>query len=196
MLSLRQKGSALITEQEAATARLMMRVVSYAETVQLVSPSTEAGIDHQDFEAALAALASQGLVRRVPPTTSLTDLEEIAARACEAIEASPSPGVEWNLAEVLGDRLADLVGVSVSSMTRYRTGQRVTPDDVALRLHVIAQVVADLSGSYNAYGIRRWFDRPRSPLGGQTPGGVLRGAWDPEDEQVVTVRELASALTV
>lgn len=109
--------------------------------------------------------------------------------------ASAYPQGEWNLVDLLGDRLADLVGVSVSSMTRYRTGQRVTPDDVALRLHVLAQIVADLSGSYNAYGIRRWFDRPRGALNGRSPGDVLRGAWGPEDEQVVAVRELASALT-
>lgn len=106
------------------------------------------------------------------------------------------PQVEWNLVDLLGDRLADLVGVSVSSMARYRTGQRGTPDDVALRLHVLAQIVSDLSGSYNAYGIRRWFDRPRSALNGRAPGEVLHGAWDPEDEQVVAVRELAAALTV
>jgi hypothetical protein len=37
---------------------------------------------------------------------------------------------------------------------------------VAERLHWLAMVVADLAGSYNALGIRRWFERPRALLGG------------------------------
>jgi hypothetical protein len=102
---------------------------------------------------------------------------------------------EWGpLGEVLADDLAALVGVSASSLARYRTGERATPDEVAARLHVLTLIVSDLSGSYNDFGIRRWFKRSRQALGGRAPGEILSGDWDPQSEDVVAVRQLASSL--
>jgi len=68
--------------------------------------------------------------------------------------------------------LAEFVRVSQSSIHRYRAGQRVTPDQVAARLHFLALVTSDLAGSYSEIGVRRWFQRSRSALGGNavTPG--------------------------
>lgn len=178
----------------AIAGRRMMKVVSYAETVQLVPPSREPGINRDDFDAAIAALARHQLARRTVPT-SASELDEVATAALSAIEASPVPDVEWNVVTILGDALADLVGTSLSSMTRYRTKQRKTPDDVADRLHVIAQIVTDLVGSYNEYGVRRWFDRPRTLLDGRAPSDILRGQWNPEAPDVKKVQDLAARLT-
>jgi hypothetical protein len=115
--------------------------------------------------------------------------------ALAAIEASPHPRGEWGPArELLGDDLlATLVGgISASSLQRYASGARETPDEVAWRLHLLARVLSSLRGSYNAYGIRRWFERPRSQLDGATPGHRLLEADGEEEAQVVL--DLADAL--
>jgi uncharacterized protein (DUF2384 family) len=54
--------------------------------------------------------------------------------------------------------------------------------------------VADLAGSYNEFGIRRWFQRPRSELEGRSPRDVLHGPWDPDAAGPRTLRALASRL--
>jgi hypothetical protein len=116
----------------------------------------------------------------------------------EALDASPMPGGEWGPArELLGDDLlARLVGgVSQSSLRRYAGGSRATPDDIAWRLHVVARLLAALLGSYNAYGVRRWFERRRAPLGGLAPVQVLETAADEDDELLQTVIGLAEDLT-
>lgn len=184
------------SQELIVTAQRMMRVVSYAEAMQLVPPLTEPGVSVEEFESAIAALAEHGLVRRISYSSlSKNDvLEQASARAVAAIQDSPVPDVEWGIYGLLGERLADLVGVSASSMTRYRKRERTTPDDVAERLHVLAQVVTDLIGSYNAYGIRRWFDRSRSALDGLSPAEVLHGQWDPDSPEVLRVRDLAASL--
>jgi len=112
-----------------------------------------------------------------------------------AIENSPYPAGEWGPArEVIGDDLlATLVGgISPSSLRRYASGSRETPDDVAWRLHLIALIVSSLRGSYNDYGIRRWFDRPRTQLEGATPGERLLRAGNEDEAQPVIA--LADAL--
>jgi hypothetical protein len=119
-------------------------------------------------------------------------LQEVLA----AFEDSPVPQHEWvPLTSLLGDEaLARLVGTSVSSVHRYRNGSRPTPDDVAARLHTVAMIVSDLAGSYNDFGIRRWFQRRRSALGDSTAAEILAGNWSPDDEPVQEVRSLAQAL--
>jgi hypothetical protein len=112
-----------------------------------------------------------------------------------AVDASPHPEGEWAPArEILGDDLlAALVGgISPSSLRRYSAGERETPDEVAWRLHALARIVAALRGSYNAYGIRRWFQRRRPQLGERTPGQVLIDA-ESEDDARDVIR-LAEAL--
>jgi hypothetical protein len=123
---------------------------------------------------------------------------ETALRAVlEALDGSPYPEGEWGPArELLGDDLLEVLvgGISASSLRRYASGERATPDDVAWRLHVLARILAALRGSYNEYGIRWWFERPRTHLDGATPGAVLVAAKSPDDPDVGRVTELAEAL--
>jgi hypothetical protein len=113
----------------------------------------------------------------------------------DQIEMSPQPGGEWApaVATVGEDLLASLLGVSVSSVRRYAAGSRGTPQDVAERLHFVALVMADLAGSYNDFGIRRWWARPRSQLGGRAPAALL-GEFDPNGQEAADVARLAASL--
>jgi transcriptional regulator with XRE-family HTH domain len=131
---------------------------------------------------------------RVP---ARAELEGLLRMLITALEESPAPKYEWpSLGRVFEpEQLAALLGISVSSLRRYQAGERTTPDAVAARLHFLALVVGDLAGAYNEIGIRRWFDRPRSQLGGRTPASYLAGEWDPGDEGPQRVRALARALT-
>jgi hypothetical protein len=139
--------------------------------------------------AAVAALTgwTRGDPRRLQAL-----LEEVG----EALVESPVPEREWSeLVRVLGEPLlARCTGVSHSSLRRYAAGQRDTPDAVAARLHHIALVVGHLAGSYNRYGIRRWFERKRTRLNGRAPGDVLKGTWSPDDKGPREVLALSEAL--
>jgi transcriptional regulator with XRE-family HTH domain len=113
------------------------------------------------------------------------------------LEDSPVPDRE--AARLLSifepDELADLVGVSTSSLRRYARGDREPSPEVAMRLHFLALVVGDLAGAYDDLGIRAWFRRRRALLGDRVPRDLLRGEWLPEDDDPSSVRELAAALT-
>lgn len=145
-------------------------------------------------EAGIAESAARALARTAPSDTAAiaSRLREIGA----LIELSPIPDLEWpRLVGVLErERLAALLGVSLSSAHRYERGARSTPDDIAARLHFLALVVGDLAGAYNDIGIRRWFDRPRSTLDGRSPARLLAGDWQPDDPGPQRVRDLARAL--
>jgi hypothetical protein len=103
------------------------------------------------------------------------ELKENLVILLDALNQSPYPAGEWGPArELLEDELlAALVGTSTSSVRRYASNERKTPDAVAWRLHAIARILSALRGAYNAYGIRRWFTRPRSALDGRTPAQVI-----------------------
>jgi hypothetical protein len=117
-------------------------------------------------------------------------------RLLEALEASPRPEPEIKrLAAMLGyPRLAELAAVSEPSLRRYEAGERSVPDPVAQRLHFLAVLIAILRGSFNEFGIRRWFDRPRQALGGRTPVGVLAGEWSPDEPGPEAILQLAVEL--
>jgi hypothetical protein len=91
------------------------------------------------------------------------------------------PQGEWpQLVATVGESLlAEVLGISASSARRYAAQERPTPQSVAMRLHFLALLVADLAGAYNEYGIRRWFTRPRSRLDGKRPADLLRAHFDP-----------------
>lgn len=114
----------------------------------------------------------------------------------QALLDSPVPDREWGeLLRVLGEPLlARLTGVSRSSLRRYAAGRRSTPDPVAARLHHVALIVGNLAGSYNDYGIRRWFERPRARLGGRAPRDVLKGSWSPDAQRSRNVLTLSESL--
>ena len=159
--------------------------LTYPLVKKVVMRMREAGIGER-------AAANLARARETDRESIIRDLTQIDA----LLEESPFPETEWpRLLEVFDrDRLAELVGISPSSAVRYEHRERRTPDDVAARLHFLALVVSDLAGAYNAIGIRRWFDRKRSALGGRAPADLLRGDWQPEDEKAARVRGLARAL--
>lgn len=101
---------------------------------------------------------------------------------------------DWaDLHQVLGpELLAGLIGISEASMRHYVSGTRPTPDAIAIRLHFLALVVADLKGAYNDIGVRRWFQRPREQLGQCAPTQLLVEDWWPKDEGPRRVRALAA----
>lgn len=134
-------------------------------------------------------------LHRMPYTDSV-QLSALLERINEALDESPAPTYEWRtLDSVLGiNLLAELLNVSKSSIRRYLSGKRSTPDKVAARLHFLAFIVGDLSGAYNEIGVRRWFARPRKQLDGHSPAQFLTDHWLPDDENPLRVRELAHSL--
>jgi len=140
---------------------------------------------------------SAGAVLHAPSEEiSGSDVAEVLAELENILESSPAPDREWPaLGDVFGnDTLAELLDVSVASVRRYVRGERATPDRVAARLHFLAMVVADLSGAYNDFGIRRWFTRSRNTLDGRAPGDLLSDGWDPDEAGPRRVRALARSL--
>ncbi len=123
-------------------------------------------------------------------------LERILEQLNTALEESPAPQYEWNrLTEVLGlELLSQLLGISGSSVRRYKAADRSTPDDVADRPHLLSLIVGDLSGAYNEIGVRQWFARKRAQLGGRAPLDFLKGRRKPSEPGPRQVQDLARAL--
>ena len=187
------------TDQTTRSYFLALRLVSFADTLNLITRSPDGGTDLTEVSGALAAFAKIGIGRHsdsLQVDESATRLTSVLSDVLAAIEESPMPNQEWRpLTTLLGDDLVGtLVGTSTSSIQRYRHGERPTPDDIAARLHTLALIASDLAGSYNEFGIRRWFHRSRTALGGHSPADVLTGDWSPEDEPVRKVRDLARSL--
>lgn len=172
-----------------------VRLIARAEAMGLIESRAVQPLATPLLQEALRELGAAGIGRELFMTRAAVD-EESLTRLNVMVAASPHPLTEWDaISSVLGaDLTADLVGVSSSSIRRYAAGMRPTPDPVAHRLHFLAMVVADLKGSYSDYGVRRWFDRPRSAIDGLRPRDVLSDSWTPEDGDVRRVTGLASAL--
>jgi hypothetical protein len=172
-----------------------------AEAMGLVKP------EHGPFESAdlgrlLHRVREAGIAREsalrfdnVEPL-SVEEAETMLRFVIRALDASPVPRFEWPaVTRVLdAEQLAGLLNISVTSLRRYLSNERDTPDEVAARLHHIALIVGDLSGSYNEVGVRRWFGRTRTALGGKTPASMLAGDWNPDADAPQQVRELARSL--
>ena len=154
--------------------------------LQIAEAAGRAGIAQADAARVLGA-------RELDPATVRAFLEAVT----DALRESPMPATE--LVSLVGlfdlDDLARLLGASESSLRRYASGARRTPDDVAARAHFLSTVVGYLRGAYNDIGVRRWFHRPRTALGDRTPAQVLRKGWNPDSASVVRVLHLARALT-
>lgn len=192
-------SSPLIADTQGEAAHLAVRLVAITELLGLTPAGEEPGVDRAQILASLNELARLGVSRKAPSLEAHFTpkaLARLLSDVLTAVEESPMPEHEWtSMSDLLGDEmLAPLVGVSTSSLHRYRAGERATPDPVAGRLHAILLIVADLAGTYNDFGIRRWFDRPRSALGGQGPAEILSGDWSPDASSVQSVRDLARAL--
>jgi hypothetical protein len=55
-------------------------------------------------------------------------------------------------------------------------------------------MVGNLAGSYNDYGIRRWFERKRDTLKGHSAREILRGTWSPDAAGPRAVLTLSESL--
>jgi hypothetical protein len=187
-------ASRSLNPEVAATACMIM---TRAEAMGVLEAHENADYSADLLNDALAGFARAGIGRTaIEVHQRRGDLRGALEQLNDEIEASPVPETEWrSVTGILGEELtAKLCGVSRTSVRRYGDGQRRTPDDVANRLHFVALVVADLLGAYNAYGIRRWFNRPRSLLDGNTPAEVLAGSWTPDDDNPRRVASLARQL--
>jgi hypothetical protein len=125
--------------------------------------------------------------------------DELLAKVYERLEECPSPATEWQaVRDVLNDDalLAALLGIGIASVRRYAKGDRQCSDPVAVRLHWLALLIDQLEGTYNAYGIRRWFQRPRAALDGQAPQDRLKGDWDPDDADIQPLEALAQSASL
>lgn len=159
-------------------------------------------LDVRTMRQVLGHIARAGICRSFyhdlgdPAGWETSRLEKFLAQLNDALEESPAPTYEWpRLVDSFGvDHLARLLGISPSSVRRYRDHARPTPDDVAARLHFLALVVGDLAGAYNDIGIRRWFERTRTLLENRSPSELLTGEWSPNGPGPRKVRDLARSL--
>ena len=187
------------------TALRAARVLIRADAMGLLDDLDIRHLDESSFDQALKRIAGAGIGKgfraawaaRRKQNLSPEELDGFLIQLAEDLEMSAVPEHEWPaLGGVLGiSLLAKLVDVSPVSVRRYRTQARATPDAVASRLHFVASLVGDLAGAYNAFGIRRWFERPRAALDGRTPAALLSGDWSPEDPGACKVRDLARSLS-
>lgn len=180
---------------------LAARIIAFAATVNMMPSEVIRSLDLKSWQRVLTGLRKAGLAQLWPVShrADAVSSAEFAAeigRLYETIVESPVPDSEWgSIRKLLGDDLLEkLLHVSRQSIHRYASGERRTPQDVAERLHVLALIASDLSGSYNEFGIRRWFERPRAELGGRSPAALLKPDWKPGHEAARKVRSLAAEL--
>jgi hypothetical protein len=182
-------------------ARLAAEATRRAEAMGLVAPvEPRVGVESirqlaNDVRRAGIGVSPADVLNNVeqPSRRELANLLELIIAA---LDASPAPKYEWKgLSRVFAaEDLAALLHVSLSSLKRYQSGERDTPDHIAARLHFLALVVGDLAGSYNDTGIRRWFQRKRTQLDGRAPAALLAREWDPDEEGPARIRALARSL--
>jgi hypothetical protein len=196
-----RSASESIPTDAASVRALAVEAWRRAEAMGLVQ-TDERRPERPDIAALIRSVRAAGLARGAAlrfdnvDAPSVDEIEALLRIVIAALEASPVPVREW---PVLGrvfdpDQLASLLGISVSSLRRYASGERETPDEVAARVHGLALIVGDLSGAYNDVGIRRWFDRKRTALDGKAPSALLAGEWNPDDAGPQKVRDLARSL--
>jgi hypothetical protein len=171
-------------------ARFRTRVVRMG----VVAPSaTTAAAMEGLLHRGICTKATQQWLSRNPAGGASRD--QLLAEIYERLEECPSPDTEWqSVREVLDDDLlAGLLAIRQVSLRRYAKGERSCPDLTAVRLHWLALVIEQLEGTYSAYGIRRWFQRPRAALDGQASLDRLQGPWDPDDNAIQPIFSLAQS---
>ena len=182
-------------------ARLGVQVLTRAEAMGILGGGAILRLDAAVWRDVLAQIRRVSVGRQLPdPNLEGHGDRDVFVRQLEqlgeALEASPVPALEGpKLDRLLGrELLARLLQISVVSLRRYLSGERVFPDAVAARLHFLALVAGDLSGAYNDIGVRRWFDRQRKLLDGRSPAELLVREWQPEHPEPRRVRDLAHSL--
>jgi hypothetical protein len=171
-----------------------MGLLEAEKDIEVLDLETVRAMAQRAAGAGIGESAAVALRTRTKPQSQ--DVEAALETLRAALEASPVPEFEWpSLIELFGaEQLAGLVGVSVASLRRYAGGSRPTPDAVAARLHLLAQLTADLRGAYSEVGVRRWFERKRTQLDGLAPRDILKSDWDPDATGPQEVRALARSL--
>lgn len=146
-------------------------------------------------------LSRRGLARDVAArlTAGVPSREELVRyldAALVALDESPVPAAELTkLNSILGhELLAQMLEISAASLQRYQSGDREAPDVVADRAHFLTAVIAALEGTYNEFGIRRWFERPRSVFGGRTARQLLAARWTSGGDAARRVLSAAESL--
>ncbi len=158
-------------------------------------------LDLQLIRSIAAAASNEGVgqdaaTALIAMNPSSAGLGTLIDRLDRALIDSPVPDRE--LRQLLTiydvDALQPLLDASRASLRRYASGQRTVPDDVAGRIHFVALVTSDLAGSYNDFGLRRWWDRSRTSLDGRSPRAALGSDWGPDDPAATAVADLARSL--
>lgn len=141
-------------------------------------------------------LASDLAARLTTGKLSTAELSRYLDAALLALDESPVPAAELTkLNSSLGhELLAGLLEISAASLQRYQNGERQAPDAIAERAHFLTSVLSALEGIYNEFGVRRWFERPRSMFNGQTARQLLGQGWTPADESARRVLAAAESL--
>lgn len=189
----------------------LLTLLARASAMGVLAGAAVTQLDAAALQRVLSALHRQGLIGAAPvalaPLLKQGPAQLDAATAermadslqqlVAVLEESPVPRSEWaTMRAVFGDDvLGSLLGVAPASLRRYAAAERATPQPVAERLHWLAIVVSDLAGSYNDFGMRRWFERPRTQLGGKSPRALLGSRWTPDAKAARQIRALAAALS-
>ena len=141
-------------------------------------------------------LASDVAARLTAPVPSRDEFVRYLDAALLALDESPVPVAELTkLNSILGhELLAAMLEISAASLQRYQNGNRAAPDAVADRAHFLTSVIAALEGTYNEFGVRRWFERPRSLFNGRSARQLLARRWTPSDDSARRVLNAAESL--
>lgn len=141
-------------------------------------------------------LASDLAARLSAGKLSAAELSRYLDAALLALDESPVPAAELTkLNSTLGhELLARLLEISAASLQRYQSGDRQAPDAIAERAHFLTSVISALEGMYNEFGVRRWFERPRSTFDGQSARHLLGQGWTPTDGAARRVLAAAESL--
>ncbi len=100
-----------------------------------------------------------------------------------------------DLHEVLGENiLAKILNRKQTTLQKMLDAPNQIPTSVEDRLNFLNAVIKNLKGSYNYYGICRWFQRERVQLNGKSPIDLLSGNWWPRDPKVLEILKLSSSL--
>jgi hypothetical protein len=141
-------------------------------------------------------LASDLAGRLITGKPSASDLSRYLDAALLALEESPVPAAELTRLNVtLGhELLSGLLEISAASLQRYQSGERQAPDLIAERAHYLTSVTSALEGIYNEFGVRRWFERPRSIFNGKSARQLLGRDWAPSGEAAHRILAAAESL--
>lgn len=195
MLAIQPVSEPTVLSLDAARAGVL--AVRLAEVMGLFERPEGRRIDRDMVGQAIDAVAGAGLAEQAAarPDARGPGDETILAFLGALIE-SPRPAAEIaRLSTIFGyPALGRLVGASVPSLRRYGGEDRRTPDAIAQRVHLVALLTAILRGSFNEFGIRRWFERPHPALDGRVPGDLVARAADPADRDARVVLDAALSL--